>query len=113
MIPRSRVVISLMLSVALFAGGGYVEGGLTVAFGRACMIGGLIMFAVSLYFAGLRLFRGLITNETVYDVIDTYFITAVLLFKNKNIGETSVQEIETPNDLRKVMKAIKKKTGSS
>jgi len=96
----TSISVALIIAVALFAGGGYLEGGFTVAFTRASMIGGLIMFAVAIYFAGLKF---------LHNHIDTFLVTTVMLFREPKIAEKSVQEIEIlAKALRTSMETIRK-----
>lgn len=94
------ILVTLIIAVALFAGGGYLEGGFTVAFTRASMIGGLILFAVGVYFAGLRF---------LHNHIDTFLVCVVMLFREPKIAEKSVQEIETlAKGLQESLETIRK-----
>ena len=94
------ISITLVIAVALFAGGGYMSGGFTVAFDRASVISGLIMFAVGVYFAMVRFLR---------NHVNTLLLTAVMLFREPKIYEKSFEEIErSGKDLKRSLEIIRK-----
>ena len=96
----TSILVALIIAVALFAGGGYLEGGLTVALTRASIIGGIIVFAVGIYFTGIKFFN---------NHIDTVLITAVIMLREPEISKKSVQDIETMvKGLQESINTIKK-----
>ncbi len=96
----TSILVALIIAIALFVGGGYIEGGFIGAFNRASIIGGIIMLAVSAYFTGMRFLR---------NNVDQLLITAVILFREPRIAEKSVQEIEgMAKGIRESIETIRK-----
>lgn len=94
------ISITLIIAVALFAGGGYYEGGFPVVFNRASMLSGIIALAVAIYFAVLRLLR---------NHIESFFITGIMILKDPKITGKSIEEINnTAKELQKAIETINK-----
>jgi hypothetical protein len=95
-----KVIVALFIAVALFAGRGYMEGGFIAALDNAIIISGIIAFAVGIIFSAIRF---------LHNHIDTYFITAIMLIRDPNIADKSVEEIgKSARKLQESIKIIRK-----